>query len=464
MTQLFGTDGIRGTPGTYPLTDEMLSKIGKATALTIRIAHDTIHHTPYVRGNIKIAIGKDTRLSGKTIEKNLADNIRNCGADVSLLGTITTPGLSYLTKTIGADAGIMISASHNKATDNGIKFFDHQGYKFSVQQEEQIEEIIFNNSPTSHSQPNAPYSIPKKGRIYKIKNAQDKYSRFLLSTVKGLKLKGAKVALDCAWGAASPFAKKIFTQLGAKVTSIHDKPSGHNINIGGALNPELLKKLVLKTKSDIGIAVDGDGDRGILVDEKGRILDGDCIIAIMARHLTKNNRLRQNTVVGTVMSNYGLKVSLEEIGVKLLTSNVGDKFVLESLLAHNLNLGGEQSGHIIFLDYLPTPDGLLTALQLLQVMQETKKTLSELAGCMCKFPQILVNVKIKEKRPFKEIPLIEERLRQFNAQLNGQGRILLRYSGTEPLARVMVEGRDHAVVTNIADSLAEEIRQVIGID
>jgi len=470
--QLFGTDGIRGTPGVYPLTDEMISKLAQAIAQSIvpqtkglppSEASGTVpEDKKSARKRARIVIGKDTRLSGKDIEKILAKSITDCGEDVYFVGTITTPGLSFFTPKLTADAGIMISASHNKATDNGLKFFDAKGRKFSDKQEEKIEDIIFNQFSAPHAQRTTHYA--NKGKIYKIKNAPQRYSNFLISTVKGLNLKGIKIALDCAWGAASPFAKKIFTQLGAKVASIHDKPSSHNINVGGAIDPALLKDLVLNTKAGIGIAVDGDGDRGILVDEKGQILDGDCIMAVMARHLIKNKQLRQNTVVGTVMSNYGLRVSLEEIGAKLLTANVGDKFVLESLLANNLNLGGEQSGHVIFLDYLPTPDGLLTALQLLNVMQETGKTLSELANCMCKFPQILVNVKVKEKRPFEEIPLIEERLRQFNTQLKDQGRILLRYSGTESLARVMVEGRDQALIENIANSLAEHIKQEIGVE
>ncbi|MFA5090344.1 MAG: phosphoglucosamine mutase [Candidatus Omnitrophota bacterium] len=465
IAKLFGTDGIRGTPGTYPLTDEMLVRIARATAQSI---------LPKKQGpkRPKIAIGKDTRLSGEQIEKSLANTIKDEGVDVVLVGTITTPGLSFLTKTIKASAGIMISASHNKATDNGLKFFDAQGNKFSNHKEQKIEDLIFIKSshptPWGLSPSEASGTVPMghlpKGRIYSIKNAQAKYSQFLISTTPSLDLKGIKIALDCAWGAASPFAKKIFTSLGAKVTSIHDKPSGHNINEGGALNPRLLKELVLKTKADIGIAVDGDGDRGILVDEKGQIVDGDCILAVFARYLQKENRLLKNTVVGTVMSNYGLKVALDEIGVKMITANVGDKYVLESLLENDLILGGEQSGHIIFLNHHPSPDGLLTALQLLKVMHKTKSSLSQLCRCMTKFPQILINVKVKEKRPFAEIPFIEERLKQFNAQLKDQGRILLRYSGTESLARVMVEGRDHDVIKNIANSLADHIRQEIGVE
>ncbi|MBN1913056.1 MAG: phosphoglucosamine mutase [Candidatus Omnitrophica bacterium] len=444
---LFGTDGIRGTPGMYPLTDEMLSRIARACARAVM---------PKKTGarRVRIVIGKDTRLSGKQIEEVLAENIMAEGADVFLAGTITTPGLSFLTKNLKADCGIMISASHNKASDNGLKFFGCRGAKFSVRQERKIEKMVSSGVST--------FVRKAKGRQFKVRDSQAKYSRFLTSTVKGLDLKGIKIALDCAWGAACGFAPRIFRSLGATVYSIHDKPCGHNINIGGALDPQLLKKLVLDTKSDIGIAVDGDGDRGILIDEAGRILDGDCVIAIMARHMIKNKNLRKNTVVGTLMSNLGLKTSLNGIGVKMIIANVGDKYVLESLLANKLNLGGEQSGHTIFLDYSPTPDGLLTALQLLQVMLKDKAKLSQLASCMTKYPQVLVNIKVREKRPFEDIPALKASLKASNSRLGGQGRILLRYSGTELLARVMVEGKDQGLIEQIAGSLAGLIRQAIG--
>jgi phosphoglucosamine mutase len=460
--KLFGTDGIRGTPGVYPLTDDMLANI--ASSLAQSIIGDTSRQSYELKNKGKcphkrIVIGKDTRLSGDKIEKILIDNIKVFGIDVFLVGTITTPGLSFFVKDLKANVGIMISASHNKATDNGIKFFNSKGYKLSEQEEERVENIIFDNLV---NRPQIPAGV--KGRVLKIKNAQDRYVKFLTSTVAGLDLTGCKIALDCAWGAAAPFAKKLFTDLGAKVSSIHDKPSSLKVNEGGAIDPSILKKLVLDSKADIGIAVDGDGDRGILVDDKGHVVDGDYEIAIIARYLRAKDKLAKNTVVGTLMSNYGLKESLERAGVKIICTNVGDKYVLEALVANNLTVGGEQSGHIIFLDYLATPDGLLTALQMLRVMKETERSLSELCRCMTKFPQILVNIKVKEKKPFEQMPLVEAKLKEFTDRLKDEGRILLRYSGTENLARVMVEGKEKELIENIAHSLASEIKQEIGAE
>lgn len=451
--KLFGTDGIRGTPGVYPLTDGMIYKIGSGISRYITHTKGAVPKKKF-----KVAIGKDTRLSGHKIEAMLADAIKQRGIDISLVGIITTPGLSFLVKELKVDMGIMISASHNKATDNGIKFFNSRGHKLSNREEERIEDIIFD----SLTHDNGNHIHAKAGKVRIIKNGQTKYVKFLSSTVEGLDLKGIKIALDCAFGASSPFAKKLFKKLGAKVYSINDTPQGDNINNGGAIEPGFLKALVHKTGADIGIAVDGDGDRGILVNEKGDVLDGDFTIAIIARYLKKQNMLPQNTVVTTVMSNYGLKVALDEVGVKMICTDVGDKHVLEALLKNNLNIGGEQSGHTIFLDYLSSPDGLLTALQVLKVMKGTGSSLSELSKCVTKFPQILVNIKVKEKMPFEEMPLVNERLAALNTRLNDTGRILLRYSGTENLARVMVEGRDKDLITDIAHSLADQIRKEIG--
>lgn len=448
--KLFGTDGIRGTPGVYPLTDAMLATIANALAWHILTTR---------RRKSRVVIGRDTRLSGANIEKILTDNICSHAIDVLLAGTVTTPALSFFVKDLKADAGIMISASHNKASDNGIKFFNVKGHKFSEQEERDIEDIIFSNLVNRPQIPSG-----GKGRVSKIKNAQDRYVEFLTATVEGLDLTGFKIALDCAWGAAAPFAKRLFADLGAEVKSIHDKPSGHKVNEGGAINPSVLKKLVLDSKADIGIAVDGDGDRGILVDEKGRVMDGDFTMAIIARYLKKKNKLAKNTVVGTVMSNYGLKECLEKSGIKIICTNVGDKYVLETLVENNLNLGGEQSGHIIFLDYLSTPDGLLTALQILRVMKDTKTVLSELCKCMTKFPQILINVKVQERKPFEQIPALSQKIQEFTDSLKDEGRILLRYSGTESLARVMVEGKDKSLIENIANTLASQIKEEIGAE
>jgi len=451
--KLFGTDGIRGTPGVYPLTNGMLYKIGSGIARFLSSKKN-------VGKKLKVVIGKDTRLSGQRIESILAEAINMFGIDVLQADIIASPGLSFLAKYFGADMGIMISASHNRAEDNGIKFFNSEGHKLSCQEEDKLEKFIFESLIHQTAEPRC----KRKGKIRIIKGAPAKYIKFLASTLEGINLKGMRIAIDCAYGATSLFAKKLFNRLGAKVYTINDNPQGDNINQGGALDPTLLKDLVLTSCAHIGIAVDGDGDRGILIDEKGQILDGDFIMAIIARHLIENNRLPKNTIVTTVMSNYGLRTSLEENGGQIITTDVGDKYVLEALLKNNLNFGGEQSGHIIFLEYLPTPDGLLTGLQLLKLMRDKKTTLSELKNCMNKFPQVLVNVRVKEKKPFEEMPSLNEKLSSFTAQLKNKGRILLRYSGTEPLARIMVEGKDKELIEEMANSLASEIRQEIGLD
>jgi phosphoglucosamine mutase len=452
--KLFGTDGIRGTPGVYPLTDGMLVRIAKA------IAEFVLSHKH--RGEkARVVIGKDTRLSGSRIENIIADTISSCGVDVLLAGTITTPGLSFLVKDLDCATGIMISASHNKASDNGIKLFNHLGHKLSPKEEEQIECDIFSNIAGT---PYAKTGKKTKGEIITVKDSQKRYINFLASTVKGLDLKGTTIALDCAWGAASPFAKKLFTQLGAKVKAIHDKPSGHNINEGGAISPHLLKELVIKTKADIGIAVDGDGDRGILIDDTGTILDGDCTMAVIAGWLLRRGELPHKSIIATVMSNLGLQMALEPLGCKIIRTDVGDKHVLEALLKHKFILGGEQSGHIIFLNYLPAPDGLLTALQMLKVMKDTNTSLNQLCQCFKKCPQILVNIKVKEKKPFEDIPLLNKKLKHYTDKLSTEGRILLRYSGTELLARVMVEGKDKTLVDETAHTLAQLIKEDIGIE
>jgi phosphoglucosamine mutase len=450
---LFGTDGIRGTPGVYPLTDGMLVRIAKA------IADFVLSQKP--RGEKScVVIGKDTRLSGGQIEGIIAETISSFGVDVLLAGIITTPGLSFLVRDLGCGTGIMISASHNKASDNGIKLFNHLGHKLSPKEEEHIECDIFCNMADT---PYPKNTRKAKGAVTVIKDSHKRYINFLTSTVKGLNLKGTRVALDCAWGAASPVAKKVFTQLGATVKAIHDKPSGHNINEGGAMSPHALKELVTKANADIGIAVDGDGDRGILIDEKGNILDGDCTMAVIAGYLLQRGELPHKSIIATVMSNLGLQMALEPQGGKIIRTDVGDKHVLEALLKHKFILGGEQSGHIIFLKYLPAPDGLLTALQMLKIIKDTQLPLSQLCQCFKKCPQILINIKVKEKKHFEDIPLLNKKLKHYEDKLKTEGRILLRYSGTELLARVMVEGKDKALVEETAHTLAQLIQTDIGL-
>ncbi len=446
---LFGTDGIRGTPGFYPLTDGMVFKIGLSVAKIINYKDKL---------SSSVVIGRDTRLTGKHIETILCDAINFYGIDVFSAGVITTPGLSFLVKDLGADMGIMISASHNKPTDNGIKFFNPEGFKLPRDEEAMIESIIFSN--LIHRP--AGIKVQHKGEIKSVKKAREKYIDFLISSVGAVDLSGLHIVVDCGWGAASGIAARLYRKLKARVTSIHDKPKGENINIGGALKPDLLAELVCKEKADIGVALDGDGDRCILIDEKGNILDGDYILAIMAEYLIGRKELPKNTVVATVMSNLGLKQYIKDKGGNVVITSVGDKHVLEALKKNGLNLGGEQSGHIIFLDYLPSPDGLLASLQVLKVIKDTGKPLSELTKYMTKFPQVLVNVEVKAKIPFKDIPSVHEKLDYFNDLIKDSGRILLRYSGTENLARIMVEGKDKKLITEIANTLAEVIKREIG--
>lgn len=451
--RLFGTDGIRGTPGVYPLTDGMLFKIGASAAkLIFQREKKDLRHT--------VVIGRDTRTSGERLEAIIADSMNYYGVDVLLAGTIPTPGISYLVRHTGADMGIMISASHNKATDNGIKFFTKEGSKLSIQDEQWMEQLILGS--LMHSSNGARYR--NKGRSSRLSGAFSSYSEFLKSTVSDTNLEGFKIALDCAWGATSSLVSQIFRSLGNEVYAIHDMPKGENINFGGAMNPSILKKTVLKNSADVGFAFDGDGDRVILVDDKGNILDGDYIMAIIGLYLLGKKMLSNNTLVGTIMSNYGLKRAIQEHGGSVIHTKVGDKHVTEELRSKKLNFGGEQSGHIILFDYAPTPDGLLTALQILKIMKETKKPLSSLACSMRKLPQVLVNVKVKDKKPLQGVPAIWQAIEYSERRLKNLGRLSVRYSGTESLARIMVEGEDHNLIQEVAASLQDIFQKELGID
>lgn len=450
--RLFGTDGIRGTPGEYPLSDGMVFKIGFSIARFLNYKRKSRNK------KIKVVIGKDTRLSGNRIETILVNTLASIGVDALSVGIMPTAAVAVLVKKVSADMGIVISASHNKPTDNGIKFFNSRGHKISIRDEEWIEDIIFNN--LIHSFDN--FDFQGKGNPYCLRDGTYLYSQFLKSAVGDLDLKDLKICLDCAGGASSLIAKNIFQSLNAKIHSIHDTFQGEHINKGGAVNAGFLRQLVLKTNSDVGFAYDGDGDRVILVDEKGNILDGDYLLAILSTYFLGKKKLTNKTIVTTHMSNCGLKVAMDKAGIRILSTNVGDKYVLEALLENELNLGGEQSGHIILLDYSPCPDGLLTSLFISKILKESKKTLSELSSCMTKLPQILVNVKVREKKPLESIPSILNVINSSNAKLKNEGRILVRYSGTEPLARIMVEGKDKSLVTEIAHNLASHIKQALG--
>ncbi len=447
----FGTDGIRGIPGEYPLTDGMIFKIGISIAKFVLYKGENKEYP-------KVIIGRDSRLKGKRIETILSDAITFYGIDVLLADIITTPGVSYLVKDSAADMGIMISSSHSKSYENGIKLFNAKGFKLLRSEEEWLEHIIFNsiiNFPNGSR-------IKNKGKVDVLLGGQSKYKNFLMSTVRGLNLKNIEIGLDCGWGAASEIAAKIFEELGAKVTVMNNRALGGNANPGGGVNTSYLQKLTIKPKIDIGIALDGDADRVLLVDEKNNVLDGDTILAILANHLIFKHKLPKNTIVSTIMSNNGLKNSLKKHKGHVISTRVGDKYILDKLINEGLVLGGEQSGKLIFLDYLPTSDGLITSLQILKILVESELTLSGLAKCIDKIPQVTIDVPVREKKPFTSIPQVAESLDSFHSQLNKKGRIVLRYSGTESLARIMVEGKEQSMIENIANSLASQIKKEIG--
>lgn len=451
MDRLFGTDGIRGTPGEYPLTDGMLFKLGKAAA------HHLLSQKKLSGERVKILIGKDTRLSCQRIETILSSAIVSYGIDVFLTGVIPTPGLAFLTKDFKADMGVMISASHNKPEENGIKFFSRLGHKLSEEEELRIEEFIFSYLIN--------FDLPtyKTSAISQIEDGQRKYINFLKSTTPQLNLKGFRVILDCAHGAVSNIAPSAFKELGAEVISINNEPNGININLNcGALYPQNMAELVTNYKADIGFSFDGDGDRLIMADEKGNILDGDYIMAIIGSYLLKKNSLPKQTIVTTVMSNYGLDEAIKNAGGRLIRTEVGDRYVAEACLRNNVSFGGEQAGHIIFLDYSTTGDALLGALQMLRVIKETNKRLSELAQCIRKFPQAIINIRVKEKRAFDSIPEVWEAINRAKSKLDGNGRLLVRYSGTESVCRIMVEGENQEFIEEIGISIARVIEEEIG--
>jgi len=427
MGKLFGTDGIRGRANEWPMTPEMSLLVGRAVGYLFRNKE----------GRHRVLIGKDTRLSGYLLENALASGLCSVGAEALLVGPLPTPAIAFLTTDMRCDAGVMISASHNPYYDNGIKIFGRDGFKLSDELEDQIEDMVLNKTIADFRVKDA-----EIGRAYRIEDAQGRYIVHLKNTFpRQLTLEGLTIVLDCAHGAAYRVAPAVFEELGAKVIKLGVSPNGININDGcGALYPGLVSEAVREHGADLGIALDGDGDRVIVVDEKGEIVDGDQIMAICAQEMKEAGTLRGNAVVATVMSNMGLEKALEKMGLRLIRTKVGDRFVVEEMRRGGYNLGGEQSGHIIFLDHATTGDGILAALQLLAVMKKRGKPLSELARLMEKFPQVLVNVKVREKKPPEEIPGLAELVARIEKELGNQGRVLIRPSGTEPKYRVMIEG------------------------
>jgi phosphoglucosamine mutase len=448
MGRIFGTDGVRGIANVYPMTTEMAMQLGRGAAYVFK----NKNRRP------KIVIGKDTRLSGYMIENAIASGICSMGVDVLLVGPLPTPGIAFITSSMRADAGVVISASHNPFQDNGIKFFSRDGFKLPDELEEEIEELILSNG-INHLRPTA----EEVGKAFRIDDAVGRYVVFLKNSFpRDLTLDGIKIAVDCAHGAAYKVAPAVLEELGAEVVLTGVKPNGQNINAGcGSLHPEVVAKLVVESGAHIGVAFDGDADRLICADEKGRVLDGDHLMAVCAAHMLREKRLKHSTLVTTVMSNMGLEVALRSRGGCLERTAVGDRYVVERMRAGGFNLGGEQSGHVIFLDYNTTGDGILSALRLLEVILLQGKPLSELAAIMERYPQHLINVRIRERKPLEAIPEIARTVRLVEEKLGDHGRVLIRPSGTEPVIRVMVEGRDRDLVVELAQETAAVIERAM---
>ncbi|MEK6957914.1 MAG: phosphoglucosamine mutase [archaeon] len=450
MKQLFGTDGIRGKANQYPMTPELALKLGKAVA--IRFA--TGESRP------RIVIGKDTRLSGYMLETALTSGLVAMGADVLLVGPMPTPAISHLTRSLNADAGIMISASHNHAEDNGIKIFDSKGYKLFDEDEEEIEKIIFSEKMESGR-----LNGKHIGKAFRINDAQGRYIEFAKASIGNISLRGIKAVVDCANGAAYRVAPQIFSELGVEIMPINHEPDGLNINLNcGATDVRHLKKKVLDSKADLGVALDGDADRVIIIDSRGNEINGDRILAALALDMQDNNELAQSTVVATVMSNAGFEKHLKNNKLKIVRTSVGDRYVIEEMRKNAFTLGGEQSGHIIFGKYSTTGDGIIAALQIMRLMKQLGRPVSGLCNSFELFPQVLVNVKVKEKKPLNEIASVQKLIDSYSKKFGDNGRILVRYSGTENICRVMIEGTDENEIKLAAEQIAEKIRGVIGIE
>lgn len=448
--KLFGTDGVRGVANIDPMTTEMAMQLGRAAAYVFKQDNDRRH---------RLVIGKDTRLSGYMIENALVAGICSMGVDVLLVGPLPTPGIAFITSSMRADAGVVISASHNPYQDNGIKFFSSDGFKLPDALELQIEDLILNNR-LDDLRPVA----DQVGKAYRIDDAAGRYIVYLKNAFpRDLDLQGLRIVLDCAHGAAYKVAPAVLKELGAEVITLGVSPNGTNINDGcGSLHPEVMAEKVREYRADLGIALDGDADRVIFVDEKGIEVDGDHIMAICGTELIKEGALNKNTVVATVMSNMGLDIAMEKAGGKVVRTGVGDRYVVEEMRKNGYNLGGEQSGHMIFLDHITTGDGTLSALQVLAIIQRSGKSLSELAKVMTSLPQVLVNVRVRKRADLGDIEPIKAVIDEVEAELAGKGRVLIRYSGTEPLLRVMIEGEDQLTIAEQADRVASAVRQHLG--
>ncbi|WP_067934817.1 phosphoglucosamine mutase [Alicyclobacillus kakegawensis] len=445
MSRLFGTDGVRGVAN-RELTPELAFQLGRAGA----------HVLTGGRRGVRIAVGKDTRISGDMLEAALISGILSIGADVLRLGVITTPGVAYLTRHLGAQAGVMISASHNPVEDNGIKFFSDAGFKLPDEVEDEIERTIRDGMD----------ALPRPvgaavGRIHD-EPAKETYIDFLIRTVQH-RFDGLHVVLDCAHGAACEIAPDVFTRLGARVSVLNNRPDGVNINVGcGSTHPHVVQKAVLELGADVGLTFDGDADRLIAVDHTGAVVDGDYVMAICARALKEQGQLSHDTVVATVMSNLGFLKAMERLGIHVERTQVGDRYVMEAMRRGGHTLGGEQSGHIVFLNHTTTGDGILTALQLVDIMVGSGQPLAELRKVMTRYPQILENVRVRDKRAWSANERILAALAEAERQLGSDGRVLVRESGTEPIVRVMAEGPEEQLLQECVGRIVRVVRAELG--
>jgi phosphoglucosamine mutase len=442
--KLFGTDGIRGKANHFPMTGEIAFEVGRAAAYVLKKKN----------GLNKILIGKDTRLSGYMLESALTSGICSMGTNVVLVGPLPTPGIAFVTRSLRADAGVVLSASHNPYDDNGIKFFSSDGFKLPDSMESEIERVMFSKRLEKIRPEGAGI-----GKATRIDDAAGRYIEYVKSTFpKGRTLEGTRVVIDCSNGSAYKITPFTLSELGADVIAIYDRPDGMNINVNcGTTHPENMQRAVLEYRADIGIAHDGDADRTIICDEKGEIVDGDKIMAICALDMKKKGTLRGNAVVATVMSNFGFEMYLKKSGIKVIRTRVGDRYVVEEMIKKGCNLGGEQSGHIIFLDHNTTGDGPITALQVLATMCKKEKRLSDLASLIPIYPQVLINVPVSRPQDIENFPKITSAIKKAEKRLNN-GRILVRPSGTEPKIRVMVEGDNMDEISTIAEEIAEVIQ------
>ncbi|MEI9959607.1 MAG: phosphoglucosamine mutase [Limisphaerales bacterium] len=455
--KIFGTDGVRGTANVEPVTAETALKLGRAAAHVFK----NLEARSRGRGKHKIVLGKDTRLSGYMLENAISSGILSMGVDVLFIGPLPTPGVAYITRSLRADAGIVITASHNPYADNGIKFFRADGYKLDDKIENEIENLVFSGE-IENIRPIA----GEIGKAVRIDDALGRYIEFAKAGFpRGLTLEGLRVVVDCGHGAAYKASPCILRELGAEVIVYGNQPDGKNINENcGSMHPEAMCKKVVQHQAHIGIAHDGDADRVLLCDENGQLIDGDDIMAIAALDMLEEKTLLKKTLVSTVMSNAGLEAAIKKAGGKMIRTAVGDKNVIDEMLKHGFNFGGEQSGHLIFRDFSTTGDGLIAALQILRIMKAKDQPLSKLAKCWTRFPQLVMNVKVREKKPFEQLDGVLKLAAEAEKGLKAQGgRLLLRYSGTEPKARLLVEGRDAKILEKWSKQICGAIQKQIGI-